>query len=174
MKKKVVFLISYEGYHPVEYEVPKKLLEKNGYEVITASTQPGFAIAKDGTSTRVDKLVTELDPAEYDGLVIIGGPGVPDDLYDDKVYRAIQDANIANKILGAICLGTRVLAKAGALSSRTATGWNGDGRLEVIYCSHGVIYQDAPYLIDAMDRKIVTARGPAEAKDFGKALMEVI
>lgn len=174
MDKKVIFIVAFEGYNQTEYEKPKKILQDAGIQVITASTKPGFALAKDGSTAKVDLLIDKIDPAAYDGVFVIGGPGVPDSLYNDAVYSIIQQFNMAGKPIGAICHGTRVLAKAGALVSRNATGWNGDGKLPEIYREHGVIFEDVPYLIDAMDKRVVTAKGPQEAEAFGHAILEIV
>src|SRR5690606_7710010 len=125
MSKKLVFVVAYEGYQATEYDVPKEILEKHGYEITTASMPKGFAIAHDGTTTHVDYLVEQIKPVDYDGLVVIGGPGVPDHLYADPVYHVVQEFNMHEKMLAGICHGVRVLAQAGALITRTVTGWNG-------------------------------------------------
>ncbi len=173
MAKKVVFIVAFEGYNSIEYETPKKMLEKEGIKVVTASTKLGHALSSDGKTIKIDQIVSQLQPEHYDGLVVIGGSGTHG-LYNDAVYEAIQNFNMAGKVIGGICHGTRVLAKAGALVSRNATGWNEDAQLEELYREHGVIYQDDPVLIDAMERRIVTAKGPREAEAFGQALLEVL
>lgn len=171
--KKVAFIVAFEGYEPTEYTVPKKVLEKAGFQVVTASIKAGFAVAKDGSTTKVDKLVAQLNPADYEALVVVGGPGVPDDLETNAVYEVVQKFNMAGKRLAGICHGTRVLANAGALVTVNATGWNGDGKLPAIFDKHAAIFMDVPVVVD--DRtKIVTARGPHEAEAFGHAILKVI
>jgi protease I len=171
MHKKVALVIAFNGYHPIEYLVPKKILEHGGYKVITASDKKGSAIAKDGSHTKVDLLFSELDITTLDGLVIIGGPGAQEHLDTDALYAVIQKAVMADKIVGAICYSTRILAKAGALVSKQATGWDGDGELKSIFDAHAALLNTAGVV---QDGKIVTARGPADAEKFGHALVELL
>jgi len=173
MTKRVVFVVAHEGYHPLEYGIPKKMLQENGYTVITASNEPGFAIAKDGSSTKVDCLIEDLKPVDYDALYIIGGPGAEEALDNQIMYEVVQEANMAQKHLGAICYSPRILAKAGALITVTATGWNGDGALEEIFEEHGALYENVPCIIDHQTH-IITAQGPKQAEEFARSIMEVL
>jgi len=171
MHKKVALVVAFNGYQQIEYLVPKKILEHAKYTVITASDKMGSAIAKDGSTTKVDKLFTDLDVATLDGLVLIGGPGAQEHLDTDTLYALVQKAVMADKIVGAICYATRILAKAGALVSKKATGWDGDGQLKAIFAEHAAIYTPEGLV---QDGKIVTARGPAEAERFGHALVALL
>lgn len=171
MHNKVALVIAFNGYQQIEYLVPKKILEHAGYTVITASDKKGTAIAKDGSHTKVDMLFTELDSAALDGIAIIGGPGAEEHLDTDALYGVVQNMVMADKIVGAICYSTRILAKAGALVSKQATGWDGDGQLKSVFDAHGAILNPSGVVTDG---KIVTARGPADAERFGHALVALL
>ena len=45
----------------------------------------------------------------------------------------MQQAYKAGKIVGAICYSPRILAKAGILKDKKATGWNDDHELEATF-----------------------------------------
>lgn len=171
MAKKVALVIAHEGFHPVEYGVPKQMLEEAGYYVVTVSNKPGTAKGKDGSIATVDVVLDKLDPRNFDALIFIGGPGALDNLDNDLSYRVIQQAVMAEKLVGAICSATRILAKAGALAAKTATGWDGDKKLKDIFDKHAVIYDEAGVVTDG---RIVTAEGPSHAQEFAHEIMQVV
>lgn len=170
-EKKVLFVVAYQGYQPAEYSVPKKLLEQAGIAVVTASDKPGFAIAKDGSSTQIDITLDKLNPNEYDGIVFIGGPGTLEHLDNTKSYTLIKQTVEAEKPLGAICIATRILAKAGVLKHKQATGWDGDNQLAHIYESYEIDYVNKDVMVD---ENIVTAVGPQAAQEFGQKILSLL
>ena len=72
---------------------------------------------------------------------------------------------------GAICVSPRILAKAGVLHGKRATGWDEDGKLKYVFEKRDVVYEYAPVVTDG---RIVTADGPASAKEFGEAIAAVL
>jgi protease I len=172
MIKKVALVIAHDGFHAVEYGVPKKLFQEAGFDVVTVSNKSGIAHAHDGSKVAVDKTLDTIDPLHYDGLVFIGGPGALENLDNDLSYRVIQKAVMAEKLVAAICSAPRILAKAGALAAKTATGWDKDHKLKEIFDAHAVIYDDESSVVT--DGHIVTAEGPSHAEAFAHAIMAVI
>ena len=169
--KKVVFIVASEGYQPVEYGVPKKLLEQAGITVITASNKVAPAIAKDGSTTNVDCLVEDIPLDEVDGLFIIGGPGSLEHLNNQATHDMLKKAVEQGKKIGAICLATRILAEAGVLEGKQATGWNGDNELGGIFKQYGVHYKPQDVV---RDEDIITATNPAAAREFGEQIISLI
>lgn len=122
-RKKVLLIVAHDGYQPAEYAIPKKTLQNAGFDVVTASNKPGTATAKDKTTTPVDIVLGDVDIADYDGIFFIGGSGALDNLDHEISYDIINQAFRQEKILGAICISTRILAAAGVLTAHAATGW---------------------------------------------------
>ncbi len=172
MVKKIALVIAHKNYQPVEYGIPKKMLEEAGYAVVTVSDKPGTAVAEDGTTTKVDLALSHFDPLTCDGIVFVGGPGALELLDNDASYRVIQKAVMAEKLIAGICSASRILAKAGALAAKTATGWDGDKALKEIFDKHAVIYDDESGVVT--DGRIVTAEGPSHAREFAREIMAVI
>ena len=171
MKKKVLLVVAQEGYQQVEYNEPKKILEDAGINVVTASTMSGAAIAKDGSSTKVDVLLSNVDVSSYDGIFFIGGPGALENLDNEASYRVIKDAAKLAKPLGAICVSPRILVKTGILTNKRATGWNDDHELDSIFRAYNVDYVPDDVVVDG---NIITAVGPQAAKAFGKAILDLV
>lgn len=169
--KKVVLVIASEGYQPIEYGVTKDVLEEAGVTVITASDKPGGAVATDNSVTSVDVTIHDLNVNDYDGIFLIGGSGAMAALDNETVYALIRKAVKRPMPYGAICISTRILAKANAIAGKQATGWNGDNTLLAIYNAHDVAFIDKDVVIHGL---LVTAVGPASAEVFGKAILRVL
>lgn len=168
---KLLFIIAHEGFQHKEYGEPKKMLEEAGFPVVTASDGESPATGDDNSEVTVDILLDKVNPHRYHGIFFIGGPGSLDHLDNPTSYRIAQEAAKANLPLGAICAATRILAKAGALQDRHATGWNGDNKLEAIYQQYRVIYSREPVVVDD---NIVTAIGPDFAAEFAQKIIQII
>jgi protease I len=167
----VLFVIASLDYQPVEYSVPKKLLEQAGFVVTTASDHVGTATANDGSSTTTDLLVNEINIADYDGIFFIGGPGALERLDNETSYKIITNAVQARKIVGAICIATRILARAGILKGKRATGWNGDNALPTLYKEYDAQYAPNDVVVDEL---IITATGPNAAREFGEQIIALL
>lgn len=167
----VLFVVAHEGYQPIEYAEPKKVLEDAGFTIITASNKPGVATDKDGGTTPVDSTLDAINPTDYDGVFFIGGPGALEHLDTPQSYTLIAKALAHHIPLGAICISTRILAKAGALTRKRATGWNRDNELGALYETHGATYVPDPVVVD---EQIITALGPTAAKTFGQEIVALL
>lgn len=168
---KVLLIIAHDGYQPTEYAEPKKILEDAGFTVITASDKPGKATDKDGGSAHVDLTLDQVNPEDYDGIFFIGGPGALEHLDNEHSYKIIKTASEKHLPLGAICIATRILAKANALTRKRATGWDGDNELKELYETYDVKYLPEPVVVE---ENIITAVGPTAAKTFGQEIVALL
>ena len=170
--RKVLLVVAHEGFQHVEYGEPKKLLEDAGFVVVTASDGQGPATGDDGSTIDVNLTLESVRPADYAGVFFIGGSGALEHLDNELSYKIVRDTVSAHIPLGAICVSTRVLAKAGVLKERHATGWDGDGELAGVYETHGVDYVRQDVVVD--DGLFITAVGPSAAREFGKQLISLL
>lgn len=168
---KVALIIASEGYQPIEYGTTKDVLEEAGVQVVTISNKPGAAIATDNSTTPVDVTIESCDVDDYDGILLIGGSGAMDHLDNGTVYGIIAHAKKHDKVFGAICISTRILAKSREIEGKKATGWNGDNALPSIYTGYNVEFIDKDAVINGL---LVTANGPAAAEKFGKAIIRAL
>lgn len=168
---KIALIVASQGYQPVEYSVPKHIIEAAGISVVTVSDHEGTAIAKDNSSTTVDMAIDQMNIADYDGIVIVGGPGAMDHLNTQQMHDIINAAIKSRKVVGAICVSTRILAKAGILDGKRATGWNGDDLLEGIYKECGAKFTPKDVVVDS---QIITATGPKAAQEFGEEILKLL
>lgn len=179
MMKKVLLIVANEGFKTVEYKVPKDILIKGNVEVFTASNKPKyvtsaefFATGSDGFQVKVDMAITDVNVDDFDGIFLIGGPGALEHLDNYDTYKLFEEINLKNdRAFGAICISVRILANAGVLNGRSVTGWDEDGELLHVLDSAGAHYIKTGTVIDD---NLITSVGPANAKDFGSAILKVV
>ena len=173
INKKIAMVIAFKDFRDEEYFRPKEILEGAGIEVKTASDQKGKAIGADGGEVTVDLLVSEVNPAEFDGVVFVGGPGCLKHLDNEDSYRLAKQTLSEGKILAAICISPVILAKAGVLEGKKATVWSSPLEkkpIEVLK-ENGAIYQEESVVTD---ENIITANGPAAAQEFGQTILKLL
>lgn len=171
MSKKVLLVVAYQGFQPVEYGVTRQLLEDARIDVVVASDKEGVAVASDGSTVDVRYILEDVIVSDYDAIFFIGGSGAMDHLDNDRSYRIIREADRVALIYGGICIATRILANAGVLEWRRVTGWDNDNKLQAILDAAGATYVKTGVVID---NNVITAVGPSHAEDFGQAIIEVL
>lgn len=177
--KLVLLIIAHNGYHPIEYGHTREELEKAGFTVKVASNIPGIAQASPSNSpdashyktVLVDSTIDQIDPTDYAGIFLIGGPGAINDLDTPATYKVIQNFAKTGRPFGAICISPRILAQSGTIKGKNATGWNEDQKLQTIFKNAGVLYQQQPVVVD---KTLITANGPKAARDFGRAIVQLL
>lgn len=171
--KKIAMLIAFRDFRDEEYFIPKQILEEAGAEIKTASKERGTAIGADGGEAEVDFLIEEINPADFDAIVFIGGPGALKYLDNEKSYQLARETIKADKVLGAICIAPAILAKSGVLKGKKATVWSSvmDKSAVKILEENGAVFQKDSVVVDG---KIITADGPGAAKEFAEALIELL
>jgi protease I len=171
-EKKAVMIVAFRDFRDAEYFVPKEILEKAGIEVKTASNKMGTAIGADGGDTKVDLLVSQINVADFDAIIFVGGPGCLTALDNEDSYRVAREATFQGKILASICISPVILAKSGVLKGKKATVWNDWTKSQAkILEKEGAIFEEKPVVVDG---KTVTANGPKAAEDFGKEILSLL
>ena len=167
MIKRAVMIIAFEGFRDEEYIEPKQVLEKAGIEVITASSKVGIAKGKLGMKAKVDITLNDIKAADYAAVAYIGGPGSYDYREDPLAHKIAQETIAQGKILAAICAAPGILANAGVLKGKKITMFSDDGSA----AKGGATYTGKGVEIDC---KIITADGPAHARQFGEAIAKAV
>ena len=171
--KTIAMVIAFKDFRDEEYFKPRQIFLAAGADVKTASNEKGKAMGADGGEVEVDFLVSEVNLAELDAVVFIGGPGALQYLDNDDSYKLAQETISQGKLLAAICIAPAILAKAGVLEGRKATVWTSsmDKSAVKILEDNGAMYQNEPVVADG---KIITAIGPSVAEQFGMKVVEVL
>lgn len=120
--KTIAYLVE-DQFEDLEFWVPVMRLREEGAEVIVVGTgsQDSYR-GKHGLSARADTAADQVDPADFDAVVIPGG-WAPDKLRRyDAVLNLVRYLDEKNKIIGSICHAGWVLASAGIVKGRRAVG----------------------------------------------------
>ncbi|OJZ19242.1 MAG: DJ-1 family protein [Thiobacillus sp. 65-29] len=156
-----------DGCEELEAVTVIDLLRRAGIEVTVAGLKPGTVQASRGVQLVPD---TTLDTAlqhDYDMVVLPGGlPGATHLREDPRIIALLQKMAAAGRYTAAICAAPRVLAEAGVLQGKQATGY--PGTLDGL---SGIRVSSAPVVRDG---KVLTSRGPGTAMDFALALIEAL
>ncbi|MCY0868393.1 MAG: type 1 glutamine amidotransferase [Desulfurococcus sp.] len=155
MARRILFLIGPE-YEDIELLYPLYRLQEEGYETVIAAPTRGSIKGKVGYSVESNKTFDEVDPAEYDALVLPGGRGPERIRNYESVKRIVRYFIQENKPVAAICHGPQVLISAGVLKGRRLTS-TPSVKDDVV--NAGGEWIDQPVVVDG---NLVTARIPAD------------
>jgi len=171
MTNKIAMIIAHRDFRDEEYFIPKRILMNSNFEVLTVSTSNDKAIGMHGGEIKVDIIIDNLMPEDFDAVLFIGGAGVIDNINNPEFHRVAKATIEKGKILGAICVAPMILAKAGILNGKKATVWSSPMNKNPIKVleENGAIYTDETVVIDG---KIITANGPMAADQFAQTIAD--
>ncbi|HLE87520.1 MAG TPA: DJ-1/PfpI family protein [Candidatus Brocadiaceae bacterium] len=166
--KKAVMIIAQSNFRDEELLKPKEVLEKNGVIVTVASSSLKESTGMLGAKVKPNILFTNINVADYDAVIFVGGSGASEYWDNPTAHKIANDANNAQKIVGAICIAPATLAKAGLLTNKKATTYS--STVNDIK-SAGAKYTGADV---ERDGNVITASGPAAAQKFGETLVKAL
>ncbi|ASJ10211.1 peptidase [Thermococcus sp. P6] len=117
---KVVFL-SADEFEDLELIYPLHRLREEGHEVYVASFERGRITGKHGYSVEVQLSFEEVDPEEFDALVLPGGRAPERVRLNEKAVEITRRMFEAGKPVASICHGPQILISAGVLKGRRGT-----------------------------------------------------
>ncbi len=166
-------VIAHRDFRDEEYFIPKRILMIRNFEVVTVSTSNEKAIGMHGGEIKIDMIIDDLRPEDFDAVLFIGGAGVIDNIDNPEFHRVAKETIAKGRVLGAICVAPMILAKAGLLNGKKATVWSSPMNKNPIKVleEKGAIYTDETVVIDG---KIITANGPLAADQFAQTVAEVL
>ena len=153
-------IISADNFEDLELFVPYYRLKEEEIHVDIASMKKGTINGKHGYEVEVDKILKEVNPADYDILILPGGKA-PEAVRKEK--EAIEIAKHffeKNKPVSAICHGPQTLISAGLLKGRHATCYKSVAQEMQ---GAGAIYEDKDVVVDG---NLVTSRQPSDLPVF--------
>lgn len=175
LQGKKVAILATDGFEQSELLSPRDALLNAGAEIEIVSIKKGEITGWDedkwGEKVSVDKLVSEVNAADYDALMLPGGLFNPDTLRQDKDAKAFIDGFFGaekNKPVGAICHAPWLLAEINKLRDRTVTSYPS---IKTDLMNAGANWVDQEV---SVDKGLVTSRSPADLEAFNAKLIEEI
>ncbi len=166
--KKVVMIIAPQNFRDEELFEPKQILTEKGAEVKVASASLEMAGGMLGAEIQPDMLISDIEPDQWDAIILIGGTGASRYWEDSSIHSMLNEAVKQNKIVGAICIAPVTLANAGILSGKRATVFISE-RQRLADKGADCTLKDVQ-----RDGNIITASGPPAARGFGEAIAEAL
>lgn len=144
-------------------------MNEAGYETELISLHRREIKGKHGYPIKPDKLIKEVNPNDYNGVIIPGGTKNPDYLRRDKdILDFVSKINEQGKLVGAICHAGWVLISAKIVQGRKATSYFA---IKDDMLNAGAMFVDSSVVID---NNLITSRMPSDLADFMKAVLEFL
>lgn len=169
--KKIAILVA-DGFEQVELTKPKEAFEDAGAQTEIVSPKrdrvQGWNHFDKADYFTVDVPLDNVDPANYDALLLPGGVANPDQLRTlDKAVQFIKSFFDAGKPVAAICHGLWTLIEADVVKGRTLTSWSS---LQTDLKNAGANWVDREVV---EDNGLVTSRNPDDIPAFNQKAIEL-
>lgn len=168
---KTIAVLATDGVEQIELTEPVKALRAAGAAVEIVAPKAGwiqgFEHLEPGDKIEVDKALSEVDAARYQGLVLPGGVANPDQMRTDEAaldfIRAFFDGG---RPVAAICHAPWLLIDAGVAEGRTLTAFKSI-RIDLKNAGANVVNEEV-----VVDQGLVTSRCPDDLPAFNRAMIE--
>jgi protease I len=171
-KFKAVVLTA-DKFEDMEVFFPVFRLLEHGWQVDIAAPDMGQITGEHGYVLTPDKIIGEIDPDEYNLLIIPGGSprGAPATVRKIKKSQDIARSFFEkDKPVASICHGPWTLVSAGMVKGRHLTSYWHDGVPEEIKKAGG-IWEDKEVVVDG---NLVTSRWPKDLPAFMREMMNMV
>jgi protease I len=169
--KRVAFMMAQEGVEEVELTKPWEAVKEAGATPELIAPEKGevqaFNHLDKGSTFPVDKTLDEVQPGEYDAVVLPGGVANPDELrLDERAVRFLQQFFSEAKPVGVICHGPWTLVEGDLVRDRTITSWPS---LKTDIRNAGGHWVDEEVIVD---QGLVSSRKPDDLPAFCAKIIE--
>lgn len=146
------------------------VLEKAGFQVVVTSAETTVAQGIDGLLVKPQRLLREISPQEFAGLVLVNGPGSAVYWDNKELHTICQQFVSAERVVAAIGTSPIILAKAELLSGKKATAFP-DRHSITLLKENGCHYRFGPVVRDG---NILTANRSENCLVFARVLIKAL
>ena len=165
--KKVAILIE-DLYNVHEAWYPFYRLREENFETFFVGPEKKEYKSKEGVLAHADLSIEEVDPDEFDAVIIPGGYA-PDRLRrNEKILNFVRKMYESGKVVAAICHAGWVLVSSGILRGKRMTGFYA---IKDDLKNAGAEYVDEEVVVDG---NLVTSRVPQDLPVFCKKIIELL
>jgi len=161
-------IISADHFEDSELLFPYYRLQEEGLEVDIASIARGKINGKHGYEVGVNRALRDVDPNEYDALILPGGKAPAALRKERAAIEIAKDFFRRNKPVAAICHGPQILITAGVLTGRRATCYHS---VAEELKESGALYEDSEVVVDG---NLVTSRQPSDLPAFMREIVGLL
>jgi len=166
MKKAILFLAN--GYEEIEALAVVDFLRRADITVDMVSVIGTLdTVSAHGVHIKADKLVEEVNPADYDAVITPGGlPGANLLAENEHVVSYLQSFYTEEKLVASICASPLALEAAVLAAKIKGTCYPGfESQINFKEFSEEIVVKDG---------NVITSRGPATAPYFALAIIEAL
>ena len=167
VKPKVIVPLA-DGAEEMEAVIIIDVLRRGDLEVTAASIKSDKVInCSRGVTLVADVLWDDIEPANYDAVILPGGAVGADNLARfSPLAETIREFQASGKLVGAICAAPLVLQNAGVLRGVPAT----------CYPTLGSELNQSEFVPERVVKSgnIITSQGPGTAMEFALAVLEYL
>ncbi len=171
-KIKKAIVLTADQFEDMEVFVPVFRLMEEGWQVDIAAPRIEELHGENGYSLMPEKTIDEVNPDDYDLLLIPGGSpdGAPAVRKIEKAREITRSFFAKNKNVASICHGPWTLADAGVVKDRRLTSFWHDGVPEAVKKAGGK-WEDKEVVVDG---NLVTSRYPMDLPFFCRQMMKLV
>jgi protease I len=168
-----VAILATDGFEQSELLEPRKALSAASAESDVVSLKAGGKLRgwnhkEWGQEVAVDEGLDQVDPEDYDALLLPGGVMNPDTLRTQpKAVAFVKAFFDADKPVAAICHGPWTIVEAGAAKGRKLTSWPS---LKTDVTNAGGEWVDQEVMVDG---NLVTSRKPDDLPAFNREMLKL-
>lgn len=166
-------MLTADKFEDMEVFFPYFRLLEEGIEVDIAGPKKGEIHGEHGYELHIDKTFKDVNPDDYDLLILPGGSpdGAPTTVRKSPIAQNIAKSFFsANKSVASICHGPYTLISAGLVKGRKLTSYWEDGVPDEIKKAGGN-YVDMEVVVDG---NLVTSRYPGDLPSFMREMMKMV
>lgn len=168
-----ILMIATDGFEQSELFEPRRAMLDAGHDVTLASIAldpiQGMQHDEKGDTIKPDMVVGDVDPNDFDMLILPGGVANPDTLRMNadavKIVKAFFDADLP---VASICHGPWLLAEADVLDGRKMTSWPSI-RTDLRNAGAEVVDEEV-----VVDGNLITSRKPDDIPAFNRAIIDAL
>jgi len=165
---KNILIITAPLFEDTELLYPYYRLKEEGYHVEVAAPNSGRVEGKHGYFVNAEKDFSEVNPEDYDALVIPGGRAPERVRLYEEAINIVRHFFENSKPVATICHGPQVLISANVVKGRKGTSYIGI-RDDLI--AAGLEYIDSPVIVDG---NWVSSRHPGDLHVWIKEFIKLL
>jgi protease I len=166
-----IAILATDGFEQAELTEPRKALDDAGAKTVLISPKSGsikgWKLKDWGETLKVDQVLDDANPNDFDALVLPGGVMNPDQLrMDPAAVNFVRQFAMSGRPVAAICHGPWTLLEAGVLRDRVVTSWPS---LKTDLKNAGATWIDQEVVADG---QFIFSRKPDDIPAFNRAIIE--
>ena len=154
-----------EGFEEIEAVAVIDVLRRANIKVDVVGIEDEIVAGRNGIKILCDKIMADVKPEDYDGIVLPGGnPGYKNLESNQQVINFIKALNGKGKLVAAICASPTILEKIGVLEGKRAT-------------CYPTMREKIKNFVDervVVDKNVITSQGPGTAIEFALEIVRFI